>query len=312
MNLETKNKLSHLNKKTIPPLLDKKYGYLLSNGFYNYQEYINYQALKAQAGDSEALEECLYYFGWRGEGAPSEILSRYYYMLTSASIDTYNRSSMSFVRLFCREEELKILKNNRLSIPKSNLVVYKLEGISNRLVSYKSKKEILNDLIDLLIDRILKYKQGERTLRKYLDDMFHLYVGDYVQRVFRGRDFMKLSQSRSYININEIIDKDTSFPMTYESDDLMYEKEKQQGVLDLFWLSGYTHPVFDSLTRTEKLILRDIHYLGLTQEQVAEKLSVGRTTVRTSLNNSKKKLRVALDNQDESWLEKAGYQTFKY
>lgn len=317
-NLEEKNndnyvsnKINYSEKQLAPSYLDKEYKYLLANGFYNYQEYINYQASKAQEGDSKALESCLYYFGWRSEGLPTEILGEYYFTLISGGVDIYQTDKLSFIRLFSTKAERKILEGKRPSRVKGNLASKKITEISNHLLSIKTKKEILNDLIDLLIDRILKYKPGSRTLRKYIYDIYYLYVADYVQRTFKHKEyiegpFKKTSYKEDYSNSLDSYKK-----IELESTDFYYEWEKEKNMLGVFWVMGHTHPYFEDLTKIERLILRENMYLNNSQESIAEKLGIGRTTVRTNLNNAKKKIKKSISETSIEWIESNGYENFK-
>lgn len=301
------NQIDYTNKFIIPPLLDEKYGYLLANGFYNYQEYINHLASKAQDGDSEALETCLYYFGWRADGLPDEILGRYYDMLTSGGVDIYRTDTLAFLRLFSKEKKREILRGKRPSTYKAVVATKKMQSISNRLLQRRNRSEILEDLIDILINRILNYKQGERTLRKYMEDMFYLYVGDYVQGVFRSRDFMQIEYAREYIDLDNYLDYYVSIEVQDESKDLMYEWEKSKDTLGIFWVMGHTHPIFKELSNIERLVLKENFFLGTSQMELAEKFGIGRTVVRGHITRAINKVEEAIENLDIIQMELDGY-----
>lgn len=315
MNLEKKNnldyvqnKINYKDKELIPDYLDNKYGYLLESGFYNYQEYVNYQASKAQEGDSEALELCMYYFGWRGNGLPKEILGEYYFTLISGGIDIYQKDKMSLIRLFSTKNERNTLKDNRPSKVKGNLASKKMTVICDNLANIKSSSEVLNDLTDLLMDRILNYKPGKRTLRKYIYDMYYLYVGDYIQKTLRSRELVNSSfESISYD------DTYSDYTNEYEnielpSNDSYYEWEKRNNSIGVFWVMGHTHPYFEDLTKIERLVLRENIILGNSQIQIANSLGVGRTTIRTNLNNAKRKIEKSIKETDSKWIESKGYE----
>ena len=304
------NYIGYLNQDYTPKELDVKYDYLLVNGYYNYQEYINHLAEKVQAGDSEALEACLYYFGWRGEGPPEQILGDYYYQLVSGGIDILRPDAFPFIRIFSKEKERNVLNNNHIGMDKAILCRSKMNSISNRLLQYKSREEILNDLIDLLIDRIVKYKPGDRTLRKYIYDMYYLYVADYIQSVFRNKDFMKYQYRRDIIDINDIEDTSIDFKVTHTSDDVFYEWEKKRNTLGPFWINGHTHPIFNSLTKTERMLLRDNVFYKDSLTRVAERYSIARNVVKSQKKKAIDKIKKEIDEQD-IWLdERLGYEQY--
>lgn len=302
--------IEYNNIITYPEYLDNTYGYLLSNGFYNYQEYINYMASKAQAGDRDAMEVCLYYFGWRAEGAPTEILGYYYDQLISGGIDITRPDARSFIRLFLKEKDREVFKSNRPSTRRSYIASYKMTEISNRLLNYKTRKEIFDDLVLLLIERIYKYKQGERTLRKYIYDMFHLYVADYIQRTFKGRDFMKIQYAREDLSIEEsIADDNVVFRVNHTSKDALYEWERQKSTLGPFWVAGHTHPIFKDLTHTERMLIRDNYFLKITERELAKHYEVSRALIKSRKKSGIQKIRKAIEEQDLWWNEQLGYET---
>lgn len=310
MNSDTHNLIEYRNKKSYPEYLDKKYGFLLSNGYYNYQEYINYMASEAQKGDADAMEVCLYYFGWRAEGAPIEILGYYYDQLISGGIDITRPDARSFIRLFLKENDREKFKGNRPSTVRSIIANRKMTEVSNRLLLYKSKEEILDDLIMLLIERIYNYKPGERTLRKYMYDMFYLYVGDYIQRTFRKKDFMKIQYAREDLSLeNFVADDSVEFTIKHTSQDSLYEWEKKRNTLGPFWTAGHTHPVFEELTHIERLILRDNYFLGIAERPLAKHYEISRKLIKTRKRTGIKKLKEAIEKQDVWLNESLGYET---
>lgn len=302
----THHYINYLNLVVYPEQLDATHGYLLENGYYNYQEYINYQAKKAQNGNSESLERCLYYFGWRGEGAPGEILGYYYDQLVSGGIDISRPDALNFIRLFSKENEREQLKGKRVSHIKARIATRKMNNISNRLSNYKSREDIKNDLIDLLMDRILKYKPGKRTLRKYVYDLFYLYVGDYVQRTFRQKDYMNIQYARAEPPFDDYMDI-TEFPVTHTSEDTLYEWEKEKEMLGPFWVSGHTHPIFKNLTRTERMILRDNYFYKIPERTLVDHYHISRDLIKNRKKSASRKIEEALETKDDWLIEQEGY-----
>ena len=267
-------------------------------------------ALAAQKGNSDAMEMCLYYFGWRGEGAPIEILGYYYDQLTSGGIDITRPDARSFIRLFLKENDREKLKGNRPSTIRSIIANRKMNEVSNRLLLYKSKEEILDDLTTLLLERIYYYKQGDRTLRKYIYDMFYLYVADYIQRVFRKKDFMKIQYAREDLLIEEVVADDSiKFTINHTSRDSLYEWEKKKNTLGPFWVVGHTHPIFKELTNVERLVLRDNYFLGIAERPLAEHYEISRNLVKSRKRTGIKKIKEAIKSQDVWLNEDLGYET---
>lgn len=301
------NKIDFNNRDTHPNLLDDRYGYLLSNGFYNYQEYINHLAKKAQAGDSESLEACLYYMGWRGEGLPGEILGYYYQQLTTGAIDVTRKDTLSFIKLFANEKERAALNNPHVNRNKTILATKRAQYISNRLSLYKTKKEVFEDLVDLLIDRIIKYKQGDRTLRKYIYDMFYLYVGDYIQRLFRSKDLLIMKTWQSSEDIENISTEPYELDVNLRSKDHLYEREQDKGDLGVFWIHGHCHPIFQDLTVTQRLIIRDSYFYKIGERPLAKKYGVSRDVIKRLKRESKEIIKKSAKQQNENYNTLRGY-----
>lgn len=300
------NKVNHFNKNEYPLSLDNRYGYLLDNGFYQYQEYINYEAKKAQEGNQESLEKCLYYFGWRGGQRPSEILGSFYEMLVYGTIDINKSYQLSFIRMFSNESQRDTLKGKWVSKKKNYIASKKIDEISKQLLSLKTEQEIYSDLIDIVMNRILNYKQGERTLRKYMYDLSYIYVVSYIQKTFKSAQdtgYTEVEYEDSFLTYDE-------YNLIDETDNLYYNYERENNELGFFWLQGNTHILFKDLTKTERFILRDSYYLGIPQREIANKFGVSRRVVRNRLKSAEDKIRKAYETIPVKELESNGFINF--
>ena len=239
----------------------------------------------AQSGDPELVEELLTRYGWSPDYQYTHFLKKYVDLLWYGKFDANNKESRKFIRLYIKDP----LINQKLKWPKMDANTFytaqrTADYLQNKIRSNYSLVELKHELVLVFMDLLNHYeKRPGIDFSGYLMGYFRYKVYAFIQKHCFSYDSLLLE--RTDINLEEISsNKDYYQKIT---NDVIDYRDK----LDLFWINGRAGYYFQSLSRLERIILRDWYLYDKTDSEIARNNGFHRNSILNKRHEAVSKIK---------------------
>lgn len=248
---------------------------------------------EAQSGDPASLEELLIRYGWSEDYKYTHFLGKYVDLLWYGKFDANNKESRKLIRLYIKDP----IVNQKLKWPKMDAnTFYTAQRTANYLQDhirqFYSLGELKHELVIVFLDLLHHYeKQPGIDFSGYLMGYFRYKVYAFLQKDCFSYDGL-LTERADTLPHNIASSKDYYREITY---DVIDYRDK----LDLFWINGHAGYYFQSLSKLERIILRDWYLYDKTDSEIARNNGFHRNSILNKRHKAVSKLKELIKKELE-------------
>lgn len=234
--------------------------------------------LRAQAGNSDATEILLKQFGWREKGSLTGFLGKYEKLLRFGRLDLRDKDSRRFIQLYIKNASLRKGLVNHYQNYASAVAAQKAADYLQDAAKSIPRKDLRQELLLLLLECIESFqKQKEAiTFEGYLYNSYRYKVYRYLKKECFRYDWLSYEER---VPLEDSPTESTGLSAKEAWFDRFYASEEKEERLGIFWVSGRCHPDFKSLTRFERMILKDAYADGLSDKAIGQKYGYHLNTI---------------------------------
>lgn len=235
--------------------------------------------LKAQEGNSQAMDKLLFDYGYRQDAPWEAYLGKYLDLLLYGKISLKDKDTRRFLQLYIKEPTKRNLLKNRYQ---NYLGIMAGQDVANYL---QSKSQIM-DTEDLKQELVLSFVQSiqrfepikkDITFSGYLYNSYRFRVYEILRvNVFKNEVLIHPDKKREEEDFHD--PRQDIEPQEWWFD-RFYAAEIDRDDLGIFWLNGRCGELFKPLTTFERMLIRDVYFLGKTDGEFAEEYGYHINTV---------------------------------